>query len=63
MSDNKLINYKHDTFTFGRYKGEPLEEIDNIKYLKWAIDNLDARHPDTEIFIKNIESLVEELER
>lgn len=59
-----LKNYKTDTFTFGKYKGELIEDCDNEDYLEWLLEDaeLDEKHEETAEFIKNVENRLDELQ-
>ena len=59
-----LINYKEDTFTFGKYKGEELCDVEDKKYLKWVLESgdLDTSDPVTEMFAVNVELRLSELQ-
>lgn len=36
----KNIPYQKPSFWVGKYKGKPIEEIDDLNYLKWAIEKM-----------------------
>jgi hypothetical protein len=64
VKEKPIQNHQHFTFTFGKYSGQALENIEDLAYLKWAIDNInfDTDCADTNEFIKNIEARINELE-
>jgi len=53
--DAKLKNFKEDEFTFGKYKGELIDNVNDKQYLQWVLDELDPEHDISQEFAKNIE--------
>lgn len=44
----------HSTFTFGKYKGDTIEDVleDNYEYIIWCLDNLDWFKVSEEVYEK-----------
>lgn len=55
-----LKNFKEDTFTFGKYKGEHIDDVDDVDYLEWCRENLDDTDEITLAFMENIETKLNE---
>jgi uncharacterized protein (DUF3820 family) len=49
-----MKNHSTDTFTFGKYKGEHFEDVDDNQYLEWCLETLDDRDEITLEFMNNI---------
>ena len=58
-----MKNFKEDEFTLGKYKGQLIEDIDDVQYLRWVLDDgeLDTTDETTEIFAENVELHLAEL--
>lgn len=59
----KIKNCFHHIFAFGKYKGESLDDIDDLQYLNYILDNVDfdSSCEDTNKFINNLEMRIDEL--
>jgi len=59
-----MINYKADEFTFGKYKGENIDDVDDVNYLKWVLDELSSEcdNKEHQLFAENVENRIIELE-
>ena len=62
-----MINFKSDRFTFGKYKGKLITEIEDTDYMKWIMDNMDTsddieQQKVNEEFGKALEERIIELE-
>ena len=58
---NEALIIDNTTFTFGKYKGISMFEINDNEYIKWAINNVDISISET--FLKNLKNFYKYITR